>query len=87
MWSWEQKEEANRSFTDLEPAAWFLGLALLGIVETLAQSRRDAHRENIYDNLIGTLLELDGKNKDTLKARYDCESLGIRRDLQVQPTE
>ena len=34
--------------------------------------------------VIGTLLNIEGKTKDTLKSRIDLTHLGIRKDLQVQ---
>lgn len=37
--------------------------------------------KNVCDNIIGTLLNIDGKNKDRLKARQDLEILGIRTSL------
>ena len=40
--------------------------------------------KNICDNIIGTLLNIEGKTKDTLKSRIDLTHLGIRHDLQVQ---
>ena len=40
--------------------------------------------KNICDNIIGTLLNIEGKMKDTLKSRIDLTHLGIRKDLQVQ---
>ena len=40
--------------------------------------------KNICDNIIGTLLNIEGKTKDTLKSRIDLTHLGIRQDLQVQ---
>ena len=40
--------------------------------------------KNICDNIIGTLLNIEGKTKDTLKSRIDLTHLGIRKDLQVQ---
>ena len=39
--------------------------------------------KNICDSLIGTLLELEHKNKDTINARLDLESLNIRKDMQL----
>ncbi len=41
--------------------------------------------KNVCDNLIGTLLNLDGKTKDNLKARLDLKDMGIRQELH--PTE
>ena len=37
--------------------------------------------KNICDNIIGTLLNIEGKTKDTLKSRIDLTHLGIRKDL------
>jgi hypothetical protein len=34
--------------------------------------------KNICDNIVGTLLELDGKNKDTVSARVDLKKINIR---------
>ena len=39
---------------------------------------------NICDSIIGTLLNIEGNTKDTLKSRIDLTHLGIRKDLQVQ---
>jgi hypothetical protein len=35
--------------------------------------------KNICDNILGTLLEIDGKNKDTLSARLDLQNMNIRK--------
>ena len=40
--------------------------------------------KNICDSIIGTLLNIEGKRKDTLKSRIGLTHLGIRQDLQVQ---
>ena len=40
--------------------------------------------KNICDSIIGTLLNIEGKTKDTLKSRIDLTHLGIRKDLLVQ---
>ena len=37
--------------------------------------------KNVCDNLLGTLLNLDGKTKDNMKARLDLKELGIRSEL------
>ena len=37
--------------------------------------------KNIYDNLLGTLLNLKGKSKDNLKARQDLQLMKIRSEL------
>ncbi|XP_074317203.1 uncharacterized protein LOC141653363 [Silene latifolia] len=40
--------------------------------------------KNVCDNVIGTLLNLEGKSKDNLKARQDLEAMGIRKELHPQ---
>ncbi|GMQ10336.1 hypothetical protein CsSME_00053380 [Camellia sinensis var. sinensis] len=40
--------------------------------------------KNVIDNVYGTLLNLDGKTKDNLKARLDLQEMGIRRELHPQ---
>lgn len=40
--------------------------------------------KNICDNILGTLMSIDGKNKDTIKARKDLEDLGIRKELHLR---
>ena len=37
--------------------------------------------KNVCDNLIGTILNLDGKTKDNIKARLDLKEMGIRQEL------
>ncbi|BBH09232.1 hypothetical protein Prudu_021674 [Prunus dulcis] len=37
--------------------------------------------KNIFDTLVGTILDIEGKTKDTIKARLDLERMGIRRGL------
>ncbi|KAK3219394.1 hypothetical protein Dsin_013364 [Dipteronia sinensis] len=41
--------------------------------------------KNICDNILGTLLDIEGKTKDTYKARLDLADLKIRRELRLQP--
>src|SRR6185312_1988929 len=36
--------------------------------------------KNICESLLGTLLDLAGKSKDSEKARLDMEELGMRKD-------
>ena len=40
--------------------------------------------KNICDNVVGTILGIEGKSKDTIKARMDLEDLGIREHLHLQ---
>lgn len=37
--------------------------------------------KNVFDNLIGTLMDIPGKTKDNIKARLDLQHMGIRKDL------
>ena len=37
--------------------------------------------KNICDSLIGTLLNMEGKSKDGVKARLDLVDMGIRQEL------
>jgi hypothetical protein len=39
--------------------------------------------KNICDSILGTLLGMEGKSKDSEKARLDMEHLGIRKDQHV----
>ncbi len=41
--------------------------------------------KNICANLFGTFLNIEGKTKDTIKARLDLEDMGIRQDLHLRP--
>ncbi|XP_038679433.1 uncharacterized protein LOC119980710 [Tripterygium wilfordii] len=43
--------------------------------------------KNVCDNIIGTLLNIDGKSKDHLKARMDLKQMGIRLELHPQNQE
>ncbi|KAL3839069.1 hypothetical protein ACJIZ3_023660 [Penstemon smallii] len=38
----------------------------------------------ICDNIIGTILDVDGKSKDTEKARLDLKDMGIRSELHLK---
>ncbi|XP_062113352.1 uncharacterized protein LOC133824484 [Humulus lupulus] len=40
--------------------------------------------KNVCDNIIGTLLDIEGKSKDTLKARKDLQNLNIREELWLK---
>ncbi|XP_058070934.1 uncharacterized protein LOC131219971 [Magnolia sinica] len=37
--------------------------------------------KNVCDNVLGTLLNIEGKTKDSLKARLDMQDMGIRQTL------
>ncbi|XP_071731001.1 uncharacterized protein [Rutidosis leptorrhynchoides] len=40
--------------------------------------------KNVCDNLLGTLLNIDGKTKDNEKTQKDLKEMGIRSDLQLK---
>ncbi|KAG8503945.1 hypothetical protein CXB51_002268 [Gossypium anomalum] len=40
--------------------------------------------KNVYDNIIGTILNVDGKSKDNFQSRLDLVDMRIRRDLHPQ---
>ncbi|XP_042437085.1 uncharacterized protein LOC122023056 [Zingiber officinale] len=42
--------------------------------------------KNIFDNIIGTLLDIPGKTKDHEKARFDLQDMGIRKKLHPKET-
>src|SRR5688572_28447266 len=40
--------------------------------------------KNICESLIGTILNISGKTKDTIKAMLDLKDLGIKKELQFR---
>ena len=40
--------------------------------------------KNVCDNLLGTLLNIDGKTKDTSNARLNLEDLNIQKEIHLQ---
>ncbi|CAL2238580.1 unnamed protein product [Prunus armeniaca] len=40
--------------------------------------------KNVFNSIIGTLLEIPGKNKDGIAARLDLLNMGVRTDLQPE---
>lgn len=40
--------------------------------------------KNICDNVLGTMCDVPGKTKDTVKAREDLRDMGIREELQMK---
>ncbi|CAM8934633.1 unnamed protein product [Rhodiola kirilowii] len=42
--------------------------------------------KNVFDNIIGTILGLEGKTKDDIKARKVLEQQGVRRKLWYKPS-
>lgn len=40
--------------------------------------------KNICDSIIGTLLNIEGNTKDTMKARLNLKDMNIRKELHLQ---
>ena len=40
-------------------------------------------QKNIYESILGTLLNIKGKTKDIFKARQDLEDMNIRKELHL----
>ena len=40
--------------------------------------------KNVCENIIGAILNVDGKSKDNLQSQLDLIDMGIRRDLHLQ---
>ena len=40
--------------------------------------------KNVVNNIISTLLNLDGKTKDNLKARQDLKDMSIRSEFHLE---
>ncbi|XP_026380826.1 uncharacterized protein LOC113275507 [Papaver somniferum] len=40
--------------------------------------------KNICDNIVGTLMNIEGKTKDTMKARLDLEDMNIKKELHLK---
>jgi len=43
--------------------------------------------KNIFDIIIGTLLDIPGKTKDHAKARLDLQEMGIRKKLHPKEVD
>jgi hypothetical protein len=43
--------------------------------------------KNVCEALIGTLLDIPGKTKDTIKAQMDLEEMKLRKDLHHETLE
>ena len=37
--------------------------------------------KNVCNNILNTLLDIDGKSKDNLMAHFDLQVIGIRKEL------
>lgn len=43
--------------------------------------------KNVCDSVLGTVMDIDGKTKDGIKARFDLQPLKIRPELHPRPLE
>ena len=43
--------------------------------------------KNVFDNIINTILQVDSKSKDNVKARLDMKRLKIRDHLHVDESQ
>ena len=41
--------------------------------------------KNVIDNIMGTLIDLEGKTKDTYKSLLDLKAIGIQSELHLMP--
>lgn len=41
--------------------------------------------KNICDNVLGTLMNIEGKTKDNIRARMDLKEMGIKKELHLIP--
>ncbi|XP_071695448.1 uncharacterized protein [Rutidosis leptorrhynchoides] len=62
-----------------------IGEQVLGQLQGIREFKCHAYRKNVYDSVLGTLLNLDGKTKDHLKSRRDLEEMKIRSELHPTP--
>jgi hypothetical protein len=44
-------------------------------------------KKNVCEELVGTLLDIPGKTKNTLKAQMDLEEIKLRKDLHHKTFE
>ena len=47
-----------------------------------SQSRCHAHRENVFENVFNTVMKIEGKTKDNIKAMEDLAMFGRRKELE-----
>ncbi|KAI5328469.1 hypothetical protein L3X38_027866 [Prunus dulcis] len=77
---WEKDKEFDRNTErHLRPREWS-GDEILEELNRL-DFAPFGKTKNVFDTLVGTILDIEGKTKDTIKARLDLERMGIRRGL------
>ncbi|KAG8501221.1 hypothetical protein CXB51_003352 [Gossypium anomalum] len=58
---------------------------MMNLTKRMILMRRSCGRKgNVCENIIGTILNVDGKSKDNLQSRLDLVDMRIRRDLHPQ---
>jgi hypothetical protein len=85
-----QIEEEIKAIGDFKGSKTYKGLSSLFTLpywdyNSLRYNLDVMHIEkNVCDNILGTLLGLDGKSKDNLLARQDLEEMNIRKELHPE---
>ncbi|XP_074342456.1 uncharacterized protein LOC141680019 [Apium graveolens] len=54
---------------------------LTGFQNQYGGAKSKKKEKNLYDSILGTLLNMCGKSKDHLNSRFDLQEMGIRKDL------
>ncbi|KAI5324445.1 hypothetical protein L3X38_033518 [Prunus dulcis] len=78
-WREKDKEFDGNTERHLRPREWF-GDEILEQLNRL-NFAPFGKTKNVFDTLVGTILDIEGKKKDTIKARLDLKRMGIRRGL------
>jgi len=68
----------------LDQAKHLLGVTLLERPTATSQFRRNAHREELCDNIINTVMDVPGKTKENVKARLDMAEMCDRSELSLR---
>ncbi|XP_072060383.1 uncharacterized protein [Arachis hypogaea] len=72
--SFNGKEEHRKAPPLLE------GMKFLSHLDSMENFFGKTKKKNIVDSILGTLLDISGKTKDHLNARYDVQEIGIRKN-------
>ncbi|WOH08702.1 hypothetical protein DCAR_0728148 [Daucus carota subsp. sativus] len=88
---WRRSKEYDGSTELRGPPRTFTGEDILIQLEEVptrttgkAPNNSSRKQKNVCDNIIGTLLDIEGKSKDNLKARKDLQDLNIREELWLR---
>ncbi|XP_071740608.1 uncharacterized protein [Rutidosis leptorrhynchoides] len=81
----EKKSFDDTEEFEIQPRG-LTGEQVLGQLQGIREFKCHAYRKkNVCDSVLGSLLNLDGKNKDHLKSRRDLEEMKIRSELHPTP--